>query len=58
MYYKADFRFAPSQLETALLCNDASHRLGASLESALYYPPHENDFMSSGALAIYDIVKI
>ena len=36
-YYKADFRFAPSQLETPLLCNDVSHWLGESLESALYY---------------------
>ena len=32
---RADFRFAPSQWETALLCNDVSHWLGASLESAL-----------------------
>ena len=32
---KADSRFAPSQWETALLCNDVSHWLGASLESAL-----------------------
>ena len=32
---KADFRFAPSQWETALFCNDVSHWLGASLESAL-----------------------
>ena len=30
----ADSRFAPSQWETALLCNDVSHWLGASLESA------------------------
>ena len=30
-----DSRFAPSQWETALLCNDVSHWLGASLESAL-----------------------
>ena len=34
--YRADSRFAPSQWETALLCNDVSHWLGASLESALY----------------------
>ena len=34
--YRADFRFAPSQWETALLYNDASHWLGASLESALH----------------------
>ena len=28
--------FASSQWETALLCNDVSHWLGASLESACY----------------------
>ena len=33
---KANSRFAPSQWETALLCNDVSHWLGASLQSALY----------------------
>ena len=33
--YRADSRFAPSQWETALLCNDVSNWLGASLESAL-----------------------
>ena len=33
---RADSRFAPSQWETALLCNDVSHWLGAGLESALY----------------------
>ena len=32
---RADSRFACSQWETALLCNDVSHWLGASLESAL-----------------------
>ena len=32
---RAEFRFAPSQWETALLCNNISHWLGASLESAL-----------------------
>ena len=32
---RVDSRFAPSEWETALLCNDVSHRLGASLESAL-----------------------
>ena len=32
---RADSRFAPSQWETALLCNDVSHWLGASPESAL-----------------------
>ena len=32
---RADSRFAPSQWKTALLCNDVSNWLGASLESAL-----------------------
>ena len=32
---RADSMFVPSQWETALLCNDVSHWLGASLESAL-----------------------
>ena len=32
---RADSRFAPSQWETALLCNDVSHWLGTGLESAL-----------------------
>ena len=31
---RADSRFVPSQWETALHCNDVSHWLGASLESA------------------------
>ena len=31
----ADSRFAPSQWETSLLCNDVSHWPGASLESVL-----------------------
>ena len=33
--HRADSRFAPSQCEIALLCNDVSHWLGASLDSAL-----------------------
>ena len=41
--YKADSRFALSQWETALLCNDVSHWLGASLESVLYYIAHGRD---------------
>ena len=32
---RADSRFVPSQWNTALLCNDVSHWLGANLESAL-----------------------
>ena len=35
--HTADSRFAPSQWETVLLCNDVSHWLGANLESALKY---------------------
>ena len=39
---RADFRFAPSQWETALLCNKVSQWLGANLESNLgiccFYP--------------------
>ena len=35
---KAYSWFAPSQWETALLCNDVSHWLDASLESALLGP--------------------
>ena len=33
VYYRTYSRFAPSQWETALLCNDVFHWLGASLES-------------------------
>ena len=36
MLIRADSRFAPSQWETALLCNDVSHWLGANLGSSLY----------------------
>ena len=35
--YSADFRYVPSQWETPLLCNDVSHWLAESLESALQY---------------------
>ena len=35
--YRADSRFVPRQWDTALLRNDISHWLGASLESALLY---------------------
>ena len=33
---RADSRVPPSQRETALLCNDVSHWLGANLESVMY----------------------
>ena len=35
-YIRADSRFASSKWETTILCNDISHLLGASLESALF----------------------
>ena len=37
IFHRADSRFAPSQWETMLLCNDVSHWLGASLESSLFH---------------------
>ena len=37
MVYRAYSMFAPSQWETALLCNNVSHWLGTSLESALVF---------------------
>ena len=33
--HRADSRFAPSQWETTLLCNNVSHWLGTNLQSAL-----------------------
>ena len=36
-YIRAESRFAPNQWEMALLCNNVSHWLDASLESALLY---------------------
>ena len=35
-YNRADSKFVPHQWETALLCNDVSHWLGANLVSSLY----------------------
>ena len=48
------YRFAPSQWETALHCNDVSHWLGASLESALWHilRPEQN-----GRHFVYDIFR-
>ena len=43
LYCRADSRFALIQWEMALLCNDVSHWLGASLESALYYKRYCSD---------------
>ena len=34
--YRPDSRFVPNQWETALLCNDVSHWLGANLEYAIF----------------------
>ena len=42
IYCTAGSRFAPSQWETALLCDDVSHWLGTSLDSALYCINHKN----------------
>ena len=43
---RADCRFAPSQWETALLCNDVSYWLGASLDSALIcIQPKDDDLL-------------
>ena len=36
LLYRADSRFVPSQWDTVLLCNDVSHWMGASLQSACY----------------------
>ena len=41
--HRANSKFAPSQWETALLCNDVSHWLGASLESALIHKWYWSD---------------
>ena len=38
---RADSRFAPSQWEMALLCNNVSHWLGANLESAVKRPSYQ-----------------
>ena len=55
---RAESRFAPNQWETALHCNDVSHWLGASLESALHgYPKVTlkvmNDWFTSLLFHIY-----
>ena len=43
---RADSRFAPSQWETALLCNDVSYWLGANLESTLHsHLPEPSGFL-------------
>ena len=44
-FTKADTRFAPIQWETTLLCNDVSHWLCASVESALLYYKRQMFYM-------------
>ena len=39
---RADSRFAPSQWESALLCNNVSHWLAINLESSLHACRYEN----------------
>ena len=38
MWYRADYKFAPSQLEMVLLCNNVSHWLGASPDLPCFIP--------------------
>ena len=55
---RVDTRFAPSQWETALLCNDVSHWLGASLESALPTDTwRENDVFIMSKRRRIDVMK-
>ena len=49
--FRADFRFTLSQWEMVLLCNNVSHWLGASLESALGLP---NTHMWRGCIEIHE----
>ena len=51
-YARAVFKFSPNQWETALLCNDVYHWLGASLESALY-KTQATRFIKLYSLAIF-----
>ena len=49
----------PSQWERVLLCDDASHWLGASLETALYHMTlRESHYPSISEVALKDIDKI
>ena len=52
MLNKADSRFAPSQWETALLCNDVSHWLGTNLESALLNIASDYALFSDGTKSL------
>ena len=51
--FRANSRFAPSQWETALLCNNITHWLGASLESALKF--HVSIEVSLDTLYVYTL---
>ena len=57
-----ELSFASSQWETALLCNDVSHWLGANLESALYedkfwFPrPLYVNSLIFGHMAVYSMI--
>ena len=53
--FRADSRFVPSQLETALLCNDVSLWLGATPESALFIHGNHTLFYISGILMLHGI---
>ena len=53
IWNRNDSMFVPSQWETALLCNDVSHWLGANIESALgneniYFPPKKINNVKGG----------
>ena len=48
---RADSMFPPNQWETALLCNDVSHWLGANPESALYLKVIESRVYSRQVIA-------
>ena len=55
---RADSRLVPSQWETPLQCNTASHWLGANLESALHSTPHNCRSSPSDRLAHDTLSKI
>ena len=55
--YRADSRFAPSQWETSLLCNDVSHWLSASLESALIYLSRLTHWTLINVLSILKVIS-
>ena len=52
---RADSRFAPSQWQTVLLCNDVSHWLGTNLESAMLSIYNLHLLLVSIVVNIHDI---